>query len=50
MIDFSWPLEVTLIGQFLSVIQIGNKELKLSLFEDDMMLYGENPKMLPENY
>ena len=25
-------------------IQIGNKEVKLSLFEDDMILYLENPK------
>ena len=25
-------------------IQIGNKEIKLSLFEDDMTLYIENPK------
>ena len=25
-------------------IQIGNKEVKLSLFTDDMILYVENPK------
>ena len=25
-------------------IQIGKKEVKLSLFEDDMILYIENPK------
>ena len=25
-------------------IQIGNKEIKLSLFADDMILYIENPK------
>ena len=30
-------------------IQIG-KEVKLSLFSDDMILYIENPKTLPENY
>ena len=31
-------------------IQIGKEEVKLSLFADDMILYIENPKMLPENY
>ena len=30
-------------------IQVG-KEVKLSLFADDMILYVENPKMPPENY
>ena len=30
-------------------IQIGKEELKLSLFADDMILYIENLKMLPEN-
>ena len=30
-------------------IQLG-KEVKLSLFEDDMILYIENPKMPPKNY
>ena len=30
-------------------IQI-RKEVKLSLFADDMILYIENPKMLPKNY
>ena len=28
-------------------IQIGKEKVKLSLFEDDMILYIENPKMLP---
>ena len=31
-------------------IQIRKEEKKLSLFADDMILYIENPKMLPENY
>ena len=31
-------------------IQIGKKEVKLSLFADDMILYLENHKTLPENY
>ena len=31
-------------------IQIGKEVVKLSLFADDMILYIENPKMLPENY
>ena len=31
-------------------IQIGKEKVKLSLFEDDMVLYIENPKTLPENY
>ena len=31
-------------------IQIGKEEVKLSLFADDMILYIENPKDLPENY
>ena len=31
-------------------IQIGKEEVKLSLFADDMILYIENLKMLPENY
>ena len=30
-------------------IQIGKEEVKLSLFSDDMILYLENPKTLPEN-
>ena len=28
----------------IKVIQIGNEEVKLSLFTDDMILYMENPK------
>ena len=28
-------------------IQIGKENIKLSLFEDDMILYIENPKTLP---
>ena len=31
-------------------IQIGKEEVKLSLFEDDMILYIENPKIVSENY
>ena len=31
-------------------IQIGKEEVRLSLFADDMILYMENTKMLPENY
>ena len=31
-------------------IQIRKEEVKLSLFADDMTLYIENPKMLPEKY
>ena len=31
-------------------IQIGEEEVKLSLFADDMILYIEDPKDLPENY
>ena len=31
-------------------IQIRAEEVKLSLFADDMILYLENPKTLPENY
>ena len=31
-------------------IQIGKEEVKQSLFADDMILYIENPKDLPENY
>ena len=31
-------------------IQIGKEEVKLSLFADDMILYIENSKMIPENY
>ena len=31
-------------------IQIGREEVKLSLFADDMILYIENLKTLPENY
>ena len=34
----------------IKAIQIGKEEVKLSLFADDMILYIENPKMLPENY
>ena len=30
-------------------IQMVKEEVKLSLFENDMILYIENPKMLPEN-
>ena len=30
-------------------IQIGKEEVKLYLFEDDMMLYTENPKNLAKN-
>ena len=31
-------------------IQIWKEEVKMSLFADDMILYIENLKMLPENY
>ena len=31
-------------------IQIRKEEVKLSQFADDMILYIENPKMLPENH
>ena len=31
-------------------IQIGKKELKVSLFADDMILYIETLKIPPENY
>ena len=31
-------------------LQIGKEEVKLSLFEDDMILYIQSPKMPPENY
>ena len=31
-------------------IQIGKEEVKLSLFADDMILYIDNLRMLPENY
>ena len=31
-------------------IQIGEEEVKLSLFADDMILYIDDPKDLPENY
>ena len=31
-------------------IQIGKEEVKLSLFEDDMILYIRSLKMSPENY
>ena len=31
-------------------IQIGKEEVKLSLFADDMILYIETLKTLPENY
>ena len=31
-------------------IQSGKEDVKLSLFADDMILYIENLKMLPENY
>ena len=31
-------------------IQTGKEEVKLSLFADDMILYIENLKALPENY
>ena len=31
-------------------IQIGDEEVKLSLFADDMILYTENPKNPPKNY
>ena len=30
--------------------QTRKEEVKLSLFEDDMILYTENPKILSENY
>ena len=30
-------------------IQIGGEEMKVSLLADDMILYTENPKVLPEN-
>uniref|UniRef100_A0A8D0RTI4 Reverse transcriptase domain-containing protein n=1 Tax=Sus scrofa TaxID=9823 RepID=A0A8D0RTI4_PIG len=37
---------VTAIGEVKEIkgIQIGKEEIKLSLFEDDMILYLENPK------
>ena len=31
-------------------IQIGRKEVKLSLFADDMILFIENPKVSTKNY
>ena len=31
-------------------IQIGRKEVKLSLYADDMILYIEIPKTQPQNY
>ena len=34
----------------MKVIQIGKKEVKVSLFADDMILYLENPKYTTENY
>ena len=48
---FNIVLEVlaTAIREEIKGIQIG-KEVKLSLFADDMILYIENLKMLPENY
>ena len=36
-------------GKEIKGIQIGKKEVKLSLFADDMILYTENPKDSPEN-
>ena len=36
-------------GKEVKGIQIG-KEIELSLFADDMILYIEDPKDLPENY
>ena len=42
---------VTSIGEEKEIkgIQI-RREVKLSLFADDMIIYLENPKMVPENY
>ena len=34
----------------IKIIQIGREEVKLSLYADNMMLYIEIPKMLPEIY
>jgi hypothetical protein len=31
-------------------IQIGKEEIKVSLFEDDMIVYIRDPKLLPENF
>ena len=31
-------------------IQVGKKEVKLSLFADDMVLYVENSRIVSENY
>ena len=43
---FNIVLEVlgTTIREEIKGIQIGSKEVKLSLFADDMILYMENPK------
>jgi hypothetical protein len=30
-------------------IQIGNEEARVSLFEDDMIIYIKTPKILPDN-
>ena len=35
---------VAVIREEIKEIQIGKEEVKLSLFEDDMVLYIENPK------
>jgi len=51
---FSIVLEVLAIAireeQEIKGIQIGEEEVKLSLFADDKILYIENPKDTPENY
>jgi hypothetical protein len=31
-------------------IQIGKEEIKVSLFADDMIVYINDPKILPENF
>ena len=51
---FNIVLEVLAIAirkeQEIKGIQIGEEEVKLSLFADDKILYIENPKDTPENY
>ena len=47
MLFFFLEVLATVIRQEKEVegIQIGRKEIKLSLFSDDMILYTENPKV-----
>ena len=58
-----WPLSPYLFNIVLEVlaitirqqkeikgIQIGKEEIKVSLFEDDMIVYIRDPKLLPENF